>query len=423
MASRATTRAGWLSAVPRPGRGERGQSALLGEHRPSQLETDDVRGGTRLARAVLVTVLCGFFAVQVINVATSPLPVHGFSRAVGYASAAIVFALQLHTSSAGAARWPIWRRAVMLVALGLVTYLPLTVLGLEWGGMAGFFAGSILLLVPGWPAWALFGGVAASMFIYPILQGTSLGAIAYLGVSTIDIGLIVFGLSRLSLVVQYLKATRGKLARLAIANERMRFARDLHDLLGYSLSAITLKVELTRRLVTSNPGRARDEIAEVLDIARQALADVRLVASGYRNFSLEKEASAVASLLPAAGIATDVQVNCGRLDERVDTVLATVLREAVTNTLRHSTASNCCVEASQDGGTVRLQVVNDGVSRRFPQDDHEGGLSNMATRLAAIGGTITAGIRADGRFEVIAEAPARPIEDGGTREYGVIAGS
>jgi two-component system, NarL family, sensor histidine kinase DesK len=422
MASRAT-RAGWLSAVPGQGRGERDQAASLDGYHPPKVVTDGVRGGEKLARAVLTTVLFGYLGIQAISVMYSPIPLSKSQQVIGFICVAVIFSLQLYVSSSGATRWPTRRRVVVLVAMALATFLPLAVLGREWGGEAGFLAGSILLLVPGWSAWVMFATVCLSMLITPTRLGTDFSLTFYLFMSTVDVGLVVFGLSRLSLVVRYLRATRGQLAQLAIANERIRFARDLHDLLGYSLSAITLKVELTRRLVTSNPGRARDEIAEVLDIARQALADVRLVASGYRNFSLEKEASAVASLLPAAGITTDVQVNCGRLDERLDTVLATVLREAVTNTLRHSSATCCFVEASQHGDTVRLQVVNDGVSRKFPQDDHEGGLSNMATRLAAIGGTITASIRGDGRFEVVAEAPARPVKGGEAHEYNVVAGS
>jgi two-component system sensor histidine kinase DesK len=342
--------------------------------------------------------------------------------AVGFASIALVFVLQVLNSSPDAARWRWRRRAAMLFAQAAVTYLPLLVLGREWGGMAGFLAGSVLLLIPGWPAWVLFTGIASSMLITPLLLGLSAQFTAYLMISTIDIGLVVFGLSRLSLVIDYLKATRGDLAQLAVIRERMRFARDLHDLLGYSLSAITLKAELTRRLVTSNPGRARDEVAEVLDIARQALADVRQVASGYRNMSLAKEVSAVASLLSAAGIAVQVEVTCGALEEKVDTVLATVLREAVTNTLRHSTARNCSIEAGQAGQTIRLQVINDGVSHPAAAGRQGGGLGNLTARLQEIGGRLTAGVRPDGRFGLLAEAPLRTLDDVAAPLPGVVAG-
>jgi two-component system sensor histidine kinase DesK len=185
----------------------------------------------------------------------------------------------------------------------------------------------------------------------------------------------------------------------------MRFARDLHDLLGYSLSAITLKAELTRRLVGSNPARARDEIAEVIDIARQALADVRDVSGGYRNMSLAKEASSVTSLLSAAGIDVRVEVDHGALGEHIDTVLATVLREAVTNMLRHSTTQRCRIQASQAGETVRLEVINDGVPRSARSHRPGGGLENLNARVRAAGGSLTVRTTPEGTFELVAEAP------------------
>jgi two-component system sensor histidine kinase DesK len=273
--------------------------------------------------------------------------------------------------------------------------------------MAGFFAGSVLLLIPGLISWALFGCVILSMLIGPIVLGLNAYAVAYLTVASLDIGLIVFGLSRLSLVIRYVHATRAELAQLAVIRERMRFARDLHDLLGYSLSAITLKAELTRRLVGVNPERARDELADLLDVARQALADVRMVASGYRNMSLSKEAASVVSLLATAGITAQVEINCGALDEGTDTVLATVLREAVTNMLRHSTAQNCTVEASESDDAVTLRITNDGVPGPAAARRAGGGLDNLALRLEAVGGSLTTRIGDDGRFDVLATVPVR----------------
>ena len=315
---------------------------------------DQVPGGPRLARAILMIVLCGFLSVQIIDVLTSPIPSHGGELVVALATAGCVFVLQLWICMAGPSRWPLWRRLLLLLALANVTYLPLIVLGKEWAGMAGFLAGSALLMLSGWPAWVLFTAVTASMLAGPLLLGLDAYSVAYLTVATMDIGLVVFGLSRLSTAIRYVHAARDDLAQLAVIRERMRFARDLHDLLGYSLSAITLKAELTRRLVSADPAQARDELAEVVDIARQALADVRLVASGYRNMSLAEETSSVVTLLSSAGIAVRADVTSEPIDETADTVLATVLREAATNLLRHSTAQNCLIEAHQTCDVVRL---------------------------------------------------------------------
>jgi two-component system sensor histidine kinase DesK len=374
----------------------------------------EVHGGQRLARLIVLTVLCAFLAVQLIDILDSPLPDRGFKLAVGIASICVVFTLELFISAASSVTWSGRRRLGALLAQAAVTFLPLVALGTEWGGMAGFFGGSILLLVPGLAAWALFAAVVLSMLIVPIATGLDAYNVAYLAVATMDVGLVVFGLSRLNLVIRYLHATRAELAQLAVVKERVRFARDLHDLLGYSLSAITLKAELTRRLVGVNPERARDELADLLDIARQALADVRTVASEYRNMSLSKEAASVASLLAAAGIAAQVEINCGALDEDIDTVLATVLREAVTNMLRHSSAQKCTVAADVTEDAATLRVSNDGVPASAASRRDGGGLDNLAQRLEAVGGSLTAGVAADGRFEVLATVPllGRPPDTG-----------
>jgi two-component system sensor histidine kinase DesK len=332
--------------------------------------------------------------------------------AVGIASICALFTLQVFNSSPAATEWPMPRRVAMLLAQALVTYLPLLVLSDEWGGMAGWLAGSILLLIPGWIAWVLFSAVIVSTLAGSLIQDLPPDSVAYLTVASLDTGLVVFGLSRLALIISYLKATQTELAQLAIIRERMRFARDLHDLLGYSLSAITLKGELTRRLVTSNPERARDELAELVDVARQALADVRLVARGYRNMSLSNEADAVVSLLSTAGIRTQVDIDCGPLDERVDTALATVLREAVTNMLRHSAAQNCTVQAGVARGVVTLRVTNDGVPSSAASRYEGGGLENLASRLEAVGGKLSAS-QHDDRFEVLATVASPVTTDPG----------
>jgi two-component system, NarL family, sensor histidine kinase DesK len=404
---RLTNGAGWLSTAPAP---EVGQDSS-GEH--ARLPSARViPGGPGLARAVLLAVLCSYVAVQVIDVLTAPLPSHGTKLVVDFAALAGVFALTVSVTSSAAEHWPQWRRLATLLAEAVITYFPLVVLGRVWADMAGFFAGSALLLLSGWMAWALFTAVVAGMIPVAVVAAPGFGAYgaAYLTLSTLVLGLVVFGLARLSLAIRYVYATRGELAQLAVIGERMRFARDLHDLLGYSLSAITLKAEVIRRLVDSNPARARDELAEVLDIARQALADVRTVASGYRNVSLAKEASSVAALLTSAGISSRVCISCGALDEGVDTVLATVLREGVTNMLRHAAPRSCVIEVGVAADTIRLRVSNDGVPRSALADRCGGGLDNLRARLEAIGGELNVEVSGDGWYEMLAEAPLEPAD-------------
>lgn len=374
---------------------------------PATLTAYEFQSSKQLARLILLAVLCGFAAVEIISVLPLPGPSHWLMVTVTIACVCVLFPLQVLTSSSQAsARWPVQWRMAMLLALGLVTYLPLLILGREWGGMAGWLAGSVLLLMPGWIAWALFAAVVLSIFIGSLVLGLDPYSTAYLTVATLDTGLVVFGLSRLSVIISDLKETRTELAQFAVLRERMRFSRDLHDLLGYSLSAITLKAEFTRRLVGVNPERARDELAELLDVARLALADVRLVATGYRNMSLSKEAADVTSLLSTAGIDAQVEIDCVVLDEQVNTALATVLREAVTNMLRHSTPRSCNIRVTLADNIVELRVANDGVPSLSPSSREGGGLENLALRLEAVGGKLNIR-RHEDHFEVVATAPHR----------------
>ena len=128
----------------------------------------------------------------------------------------------------------------------------------------------------------------------------------YTAISTVTTGLVVYGLSRLTALVVEVQTSRAEIARMAVLRERLRFARDLHDLLGYSLSAITLKIELTHRLLEKSPQEASDQLLEILEISRLALSDARTVASGYRELSLEEECRSAVSVLAAADISVQL---------------------------------------------------------------------------------------------------------------------
>jgi two-component system, NarL family, sensor histidine kinase DesK len=393
--------------------------------RPTADQATDARpaagitaGGPRLARAILKAVLCGFLAMTVIGTLMSPADSPRVDLVVSLVSIALLFALQMHNCSAAAVQWTSRRRRLMLMTQALVTYLPLVMVGKAWaGGMPGFLAGSALLLLSGWRAWALFAAVVASALAVPLILGLGSHYAAYLVILAFNTGLAIFALTWFARIPRCDPAVHCRPGQLAVVRERMRFARDLHDLLGYSLCSITLKAELARRVLADQPGQASAEITDVIDTARQALADVRLLSSSYRSFSLAKEASSVASLLSARGIEARVELRCGPLDETVDTVLATVLREAVTNALRHSSARTCSVEACQRGETVRLRVANDGVQRAAVGGAGRNGcgLDNMAARLEAIGGRLTAGVTNHGWFSVLAEAPGTADHAAGQR--------
>ncbi|MFJ4712038.1 sensor histidine kinase [Streptomyces sp. NPDC088785] len=369
----------------------------------------------RLARIILMGALLSFLCITMLNVLSAGLGA-GLDLAA-LACVLAIFALQLRHSRPQAHRAP-WREKVAaLGAQALLTYLPIFVFKAQWGGMAGFLAGSLLLLLPSRLGWALYAAVGLSMALPPAFEGRPFLDSFYLGQSTLLTGLVVFGLTRLTELVRVLHDTRGELARMAVTKERLRFSRDLHDLLGYSLSAITLKTELIHRLVPTHPQRALTEIHDVLAISRQSLADVRTVASGLRDMSLVEEVANAEGLLTAAEVNVRVEMHAGAMSQQVSTVLAAVLREAITNLLRHSKADTCLIETVQENGRVRMRVENNGVDPdyRDPSAHSGSGLGNLTTRMHEIGGELRTDTGPDHTFRLVAEAPAFPerIPSGG----------
>lgn len=353
---------------------------------------------------ILLTSYSSFFGIQIVFILREVPPSHPLQVAFTLASATAVFALQLHNCSPGAQRRSMWKRGAIVLGQGLATYLPLLVFHLAWTGMTGFLAGSLLLLITGWKAWAPFAAMAVMMFVVAIMMWREPSYIASMAIFCLASGIVVFALGQLTLLVWHEQARRGEIAQLAAIRERTRFARDLHDLLGYSLSAIALKAELSRRIMDTKPDLARAELADVVVFARQAVSDVRLVATNYRAMSLAAEVVSTASLLATAGIMADIEIDCGGLDDKVDTVLATVLREGVTNVLRHSAARTCRVTASQAGESVTLLIANDGASKSGIHYRDGVGLENLEARVAAIGGTLTVEFQ-DGAFCLFATVP------------------
>ncbi|NLT29461.1 MAG: sensor histidine kinase, partial [Propionibacterium sp.] len=171
-------------------------------------------------------------------------------------------------------------------------------------------------------------------------------------------------------------------AVLAVAAERERIGRDLHDILGHSLTTIAVKADLAGRLVGRSDEAARAEIDQVAEVARQALADVRATASGMQEVRLAAEVAAARSVLQAAGIECRVPSALPVLDDARSEVFGYVVREGVTNVVRHSEASACSIEVADD----RVCVSDDG--RGFPTTQHRTGLRGLAHRVEAAGGVL-----------------------------------
>jgi two-component system sensor histidine kinase DesK len=177
---------------------------------------------------------------------------------------------------------------------------------------------------------------------------------------------------------------RAELARLTAENERSRIARDLHDLLGHSLTTITVKAGLAHRLGKTDPQRALDEIAEVEALARQSLSDVRAAVSNYRDVTLAGELATGREVLRAAGIVADLPRAVDVVDPSNQELFGWVVREGVTNVVRHAHASSCAVRLSAS----EVEIVDDGVG--VPSDPGNG-LAGLRERVAAVGGTVDAG--------------------------------
>jgi len=297
-----------------------------------------------------------------------------------------------------------------LAVQGLFVYLPVAQYGGLWLTMPAFLAANALLMLPRAVSVPLTIAVLTSVgwFYARENPGPPLhiaGQVAW-ALTTI---VAVYGLTRLARLVGELNATRGELARMAVAEERLRFARDVHDLLGLSLSAVTLKAELANRLLAEYPERAREQLAEIVTLSRKAIGDVRSVASGYQEFELEEELRSARSVLSSA----EIDVRISRLDfdipEPQSTVLATVAREGVTNVLRHSKAEHCEISVRKGPDGVRMEIVNDGLTRDGPAHRTEGdggnGIRNLTHRVTQVGGDLAVGIEPDGTYWLRAVLP------------------
>jgi two-component system, NarL family, sensor histidine kinase DesK len=202
-----------------------------------------------------------------------------------------------------------------------------------------------------------------------------------------------------------LARARTDLARLAVTEERLRISRDLHDILGQRLSALSLKAELAARLVGRDPGRAVNEMGEVADVARQALSDVRETVSGYRALTLAAEVETARALLSAAGLTVEVVYTGEALPEPVDECAGALVREAVTNVIRHASAKRCTIRIERDADMATVEVRNSSaVLATIATVSYGNGLTGLAERLASIGGTLWTGSER-GDFVVRARIP------------------
>lgn len=193
-----------------------------------------------------------------------------------------------------------------------------------------------------------------------------------------------------------------EIARLAVSEERLRFSRDLHDILGHSLTAISLKAAVANRLLAADPERASAEMADVERLAREALADVRATVSGYRGVTLAGEIARAHQTLAAAGITASLPAALESVPGSRRELFGWVVREGVTNVVRHSGARYCRIEVAADA----VDIADDGCGGSVPAALGGSGLAGLRERVAAAGGRIESGPMVSGGYRLRVEVPA-----------------
>ncbi|MFJ8040061.1 sensor histidine kinase [Kitasatospora sp. NPDC096147] len=329
--------------------------------------------------------------------------------------------------------------SVLLLRAGLAHYLgrrplPVTLLtastvlsvGSVWGLVmsdgAGleFSAGLSPLLVMFWfgpvsvalpPRRSAPLGLLVMLLLLPALLlrgiglGTALGALTVFSVACAVFALTCRSSAWLAGVVWELDGARETQARLAVAEERLRFSRDLHDVLGRNLTTIALKSELASQLARRGRPEAADQMTEVQRIAQDSQREVREVVRAYRGADLHAELTGAGSVLRAADVDCRVELaGAEQLPVTAQSVLGWVVREGTTNVLRHSEATTCRIRLRVSGGQALLEMTNDGVPER-PAAAPGTGLTGLRERLGVYGGELATPPAEPGWFRLTVDLP------------------
>jgi two-component system sensor histidine kinase DesK len=329
-------------------------------------------------------------------------------------------ALQLrHSFAAAAGVRPRYWQASLLLLLALA-YGPIGVFGVRWFSLQWFALASLAMLAPG--PHGFFVVVSAVMHaIWFATANAGIGppqglpamawSTSYMLVIQLLAGGALYAVTRLVRLTEQLSEARGSLADLTVGRERLRIARDLRDLLGQSLSAISLKGDVAIRLLEHGDAAAADvELDGLIMLARSALHDLRTVPHAAPPVTFALEAERAVDLISSAGVETRVRAVHPSLAPSVDALFAWAVREGVTNVLRHSAATTCTITCEAREARSRLEIVNDGA---LPPLDASGGeprvdgtgLGGLHARAAALGGFARGERLRDGRFRLVVDVP------------------
>jgi two-component system sensor histidine kinase DesK len=252
----------------------------------------------------------------------------------------------------------------------------------------------------------IMGALALLQAALAVVRLTDLASALNSLINSILVGGVGIGARLLWSSYRELVAAREEIARLAVSEERLRFSRDLHDLLGQSLAVLVLKSELVNKQLPSDTDEAtHQELRDIARVARKSLNDVREAAAGYRRPSLAMEVGNARNALRAAGIGLLVEDTLGRVAAEQDSVLAWCLREGVTNVLKHSEAKKCVLKLARTDGSATLELVDDGRGATS-LDGGGAGLIGLRERVELAGGKFEVGSEPEAGVRIRVILPA-----------------
>ena len=298
---------------------------------------------------------------------------------VTYASVALFLVLYQRAWFGSRARLPRYTFAIAVLGLAILF------VNSSWSYV--IYAGSLIpFCVRGWRAALWTALLLAAFYVAALASGFFTPLLTVSCIVTTAIVALLNGVYRLNTERDAaLRLTQDEVRRLAVAAERERIGRDLHDLLGHTMSLVAIKSELARRLVGRDPAAAERELADIERVARQALAEVREAVTGMRAAALAGELASARLLLVAAEIAVTIDGAPAALDAAAETAFALGLREAVTNVQRHAQATRVDIRFDVGDGQARLTVADNG---RGGIATRGNGLAGMDERFAALGGRV-----------------------------------
>ncbi|MEU9111212.1 sensor histidine kinase [Streptomyces sp. NPDC048483] len=303
-----------------------------------------------------------------------------------------------------------FRLALLVPLAALSVALPLW-LGKDWTILLTYLAATCAVAVP--PRLtlpALATSVSLAAFVAEHVNGADTTSLV---VMTAAVGLSMTTYRRILDLNAELRRTRRELARAAVTEERLRFARDMHDTLGHDLLQLTLRTEVTRRLYRAGGMDVEAELQQIEDMGRQCLDRVREAVTGYRRLSLPAVIEEARPTLGDAGVSVSVDAATDQLPQEVETALSWVVREALTNVVRHAQATHCRVALSTEGGRAVLEVLDDGKGpvRRPLSGPGGNGLTGLTERVTALGGSLRTSAAPGGGFRLLAAVPLTDSTD------------